>query len=214
MKKYFIVLALCFSLFTVHSNIWASTIESDPSAPYGYLGFADSNGYTLGQSFQVDTPYAVNTLESITAWIAPDYDGAIFNFNIYNASDLTASLFNTQFTLNAAWDLQQVAITGISLSLNNLTDYIFAFTLVNPDLIYYMFASISGTFGFDAYAPGQEFFGSPSGGLYPSSIMGLPMDLQFQAELSHESVPEPTTILLLGLGILGISGIKKKAFRE
>ena len=227
MKKYSVLFLICFVVFIIQGNVFASTIESDPLASYGYLGFADSNGYTLGQSFHVDTPYTVNTLDSITTWIGPDFDGAVFNFNVYNASDTTASLFNTQFTLNSEYNLQQVSITGISLSLDNVTDYIFTYTLTNgyidPTYGTPWSASMAGTpIDFttmtapDLYVPGQEFLGSPSGGLYPASSMWQPfsidLDLKFQAELSHESasVPEPATIFLLGLGILGLTGINRK----
>ncbi len=214
-RNYYVILLICFLTFLSCGSAFATVIESDPTAPYGGISFTDVNT-TLGQSFYVDTPESTNILESITTWIATEYDGTTFDFNIYNASDTTTSLFNTQLTLGYEFATQEVAITGINLLLDNQTDYIFTYTLTSSYLPYY-YAGMAGTFGSDAYADGEYYvgFSTAPGMLFPASMMGMTADLQFQAELSHDSapVPEPATLFLLGAGILGIAGITRKKNR-
>ena len=205
-KILFTFLLLCCFAFSAS----ATTIGTDPALTSSYIGFSDNNT-RLGQSFKVNTGEAINTLDRITTWFTADYDGFGMDFDIYKTTDTATSLFNTQLTVNSTFNPLQIDITGINLSLDDNTDYLFLFTMTTSSPFMWGAFNANGVpFPPDAYTDGEYWVGG-SGWLVATSQFGMPtVDLAFQAELSHGAVPEPSTMVLFGMGILGLARINRK----
>ena len=192
-KILFTFLLLCCIAFSAN----ATTIGTDPSLTNSYIGFSDSNT-RLGQSFKVNTGEAVNTLDRISTWFTADYDGFGMDFDIFKTTDTATSLFNTQLTANSTFYPQQLDITGINLSLDDNTDYLFLFTMTTSSP--YMWGAFNASPlppVADAYTDGEYWVGGIGWLTNASGMWMPPLDLAFEAELSHgATVPEPSTMVL------------------
>jgi hypothetical protein len=135
--------------------------------------------------------------------IQPRETDGNLTFSIYNwagFSPVGSSLFS--ITLPWLTTTTEIIIPGINLALTSGDLY-----GAVMDLQGYTGQSIHWVY--DAYPGGMALFGTSISNLLPGFGPDV-VDLQFRAEFGAAPVPEPSTMLLLGFGLIGLWGFRRK----
>ena len=187
MKKFSAVMAMMFLMFLLVSVAYADMLDLSTfqAWPTGDPGVEESGGtitFTEG-----------NTVEPYLYFYDPDFH-----------VDSTAISITFDYTLDIGIDNEDYLVVTL-----DYTDYGFLEGDYNSsttaslilsgsatvDLTSYVNSTIDLAFGFEANDWGTDSVGSFS---------------NIQINYSTSSTPEPTTIVLLGLGLLGMAGVGRK----
>lgn len=190
-------------MFAFHAVSSAAVIVDQSTVSSGY-GFCYMNGDDdCGQSFK----QAHNNIAGASVFVDPDYQAGNGNLKFYVYENYSSSPSG----------LIASATVG---SVNSNSGWIDAFwspVTVDPLKTYYLvLESSKGLVA--AYAP----FGSYANGnalLFGNKTMYSGYDLAFKtyydnAAGSAAQVPEPTTVALLGLGLLGFAASRRKSAKK
>lgn len=220
------VTALCFSFANTAS---ATVIDTTPSANWQIYEFGESDTTTYGQTFR--TPNASETMLNSFSFFLDHTSGSAQSFRAYvmawdEALGQTAGsvLFTSAvqtLPVDAGSNFIEFAIATGGVSLDEGQDYVAFFSvagLFDSNLDKSVWQSISGS---DPYTDGHFVFHN-SNGVFPNpgttwdcgtgcSWEGPGSDLSFKMSFSEAAVvPEPGSIALIGLGLAGLYGTRRR----
>jgi hypothetical protein len=206
MKKFIGVFVMMFVFLYSLSGSALATLLYDNGPING-----QTDAWTISSGFQVSDSFTLTGTSTLTGaqiglWISGDTPGSVdwsigttYNDNTYGSG--TGTLTNTfQYTNgNGGYNIYESIFT-LSGTLGAGTYWL---TLQNSDPLCYW--DMNG-------GPSQVWesdYGLNPAGYGPSGTANPPSD-SFQIYGTSSSVPEPATMLLFGLGLIGVAGIRRK----
>jgi hypothetical protein len=157
----------------------------DGSVNFGWLG--------SGQTLTVDA--TDNFFEDIGFYFDQASWGQTFDFFIFDALNGGNTLFSTSF------------VVGSGINVIDIGQAFAAGSTIFVQMDYNGFSGATAHFSYiDGYAGGQSLFGAV--GSMDGSYVGL--DHRFIANFSAAAVPEPGTLALFGIGLLGIGAARRR----
>jgi hypothetical protein len=199
-KKLLVVLAIAFLMFGMVGMAQAIIIVDTGSSLSGQSWTLNQSQW-LASEFSISQAYTITDLEGYLLGYINSFGGRTLTAAIYaggNDRPAGTALFSNQFSvgeqdgwygaLNQSWFLQAGT-------------YWAAFEVRQGD-------TYDGSLPGSAINPlGNEAFTS-LGKWYPNNSLSLA--IRISGDASSNQVPEPTTLLLLGLGLVGLAGVRRK----
>lgn len=174
------------------------TITSSPSPTYGPEAYAATDGvYPFGSY------WFPNTL--VSKWITPDVDTGkyldIGNYTYSTTFDLTGLDPNTA-RISGNWSTDNL---GVDILINGASTG----NIINNAYSFQSFHAFAITSGFVSGMNTLEFVILNQGG--PT---GLRVEIAGTADSGGTPVPEPSTMMLLGSGLVGLVGYCRRRFKK
>jgi len=209
-----VVMALCIATSMAH----AATIDTTGTDEDTIYDFGAPNTATYGQTFAVSgtdtllnsfSLYLRNRIEGAGSL---DLRGYIAGWDGHKASTILYE--STTQTMNAGGNLQEFNFSTGGLNLVAGDFYVAFLSISNlgvqPDSRFGMPHSSDAIPGQFVFINNGTNFSLLTGQDWFLNFIGN-KDTWFKADLSPgSSVPEPTTMLFLGFGLIGVAGIKRK----
>jgi hypothetical protein len=225
MDNKFLKMAFAGFVLTVSGFVDAGIIDTTSSwdgsssiSPFGENGTA-----TYGQTFTVDNE---TSLDNFTFYLNDSIDPDFTDFEAFvmdwSGTKATGSVLYQSAALsttnnNGSDGFEEFSINTGGLSLTSGNQYVAFFSASN------LFDTIDGTSmwaglnGADVYSGGQFVFnnnGSNFSSLtsedWQKNFQGIGSDLAFSMTFSDVSVPEPSTLVILALSLMGLASRRFK----
>ena len=199
MKKYFVTLFFLSVLLATSSLALATPAFNFTTAGNNFT----NDSWEFGIDFTVNSPVTVDALEYyVGGGITQDHD-----VGLYNASGtlLASTTISISSPVSGFWGVGNIASITLSPGTYQLVGVSGSdnYTWNDPGFN----SNTNLTYLGDTYNSGTTLqFQTPGfqGGV-SDGIWGPNMDIT-----SSTSVPEPTSMLLLGLGLMGLAGVRRK----